>query len=115
MRGVCVQRPDHYEIKADVPGFRREEIHVDVNDGCLQLKAEHSETIEGKSSDSEEASGTKWHRVERRAGTLYRSFKLPPAADLDHVAARCENGLLTINVPKKPGKPSDRPKSIPIA
>ena len=106
------QRPDHFEITAEVPGFRKEDVKVTVESGTIQIKAERNEASETKSP--EDAPGTKWHRSERRYGSLTRSFRLPQSCDMDHITARCENGVLSVNIPKSTGK-SERGKSVPIA
>ena len=107
-----VQRPDCWELTANIPGFRKEDVNVDVYHGVLRVSAEKHDAKE----DSGEREGWKYHRVERTAGALHRQFKLPPSADQEHIEATAENGVLTINIPKLPAAPaSEGKKAITVA
>jgi HSP20 family protein len=115
-----VEKPDRYEVCAELPGYRREDVQVTVEGNNLQIKAERQSSTETGSGDegggeSGESGGVKWHRVERRSGSLFRSFRMPQNADLDKVSAKSENGVLTVLVPKKEGMASPSRKSIAIA
>ncbi|XP_057789162.1 class I heat shock protein-like [Salvia miltiorrhiza] len=80
-------------FKADVPGLKKEEVKVEVEEGnVLQISGE-------RSRDKEEKSDT-WHRVERSSGKFLRRFRLPENAKVDQVKASMENGVLTVTVPK---------------
>lgn len=94
---MCLQKPDHFEVTADVPGFNKDEVSVDVHHGVLRIHAEKSER---KESDEPGKDGVKWHRVERSSSTLSRQFKLPPAADEARISAKAENGVLSVTIPK---------------
>ena len=106
-----MQRPDHFEVTADLPGFAKEEVHVDVDHGVLRITAERAETKE----DDKEVKGVKYHRVERSSGSLSRAIKLPASADTDAISAKAENGVLTITVGKKAAAVADTPKRVAIA
>ncbi|CAI9772956.1 unnamed protein product [Fraxinus pennsylvanica] len=91
--------PEVHIFKADLPGFKREEVKVEVKEGgVLQISGERSKEQEEKND--------KWHRVERSSGKFLRQFRLPENAKTDQVKASMENGLLTVTVPmeevKKP-------------
>lgn len=108
-----MQKPDSFEISAEVPGFNKDEVDVSVHDGnVIHIKADHAG--ETKESD-EEVSGVKVHRIERSSGSLFRSFKLPPSADLERLAAKAENGVLNIVVPKKTEAAAAGPRRVPVA
>jgi HSP20 family protein len=110
---ATLQKPDHFEMTADIPGFKKEEVKVEIHDDVLRVTAEHSE--EKQTEHEREADGGKWLRVERRYGSLYRQIKLPPSANLAAVEAKADNGVLTVTIGKKPVSPADMPKSIPVA
>ncbi len=110
MAVVAMQRPDHFEIKADVPGFTKDQINVEVHDGVLTISAEKSEE---KTEDTDKE-GVKWHRVERSSGSLRRQVKLPATADWDSISAASDNGVLTLTVAKKADAAAG-PKKITIA
>jgi HSP20 family protein len=81
-------------FKADLPGIKKEEVKVEVEEGrVLQISGERSKEHEEKND--------KWHRVERSSGKFLRRFRLPENAKLDQVKATMENGVLTVTVPKE--------------
>lgn len=95
-----VEEKDRVLVKADLPGMKEEDIHVEVEDGELTLRGERkkeTETKEGKA-----------HRVERTYGAFLRSFTLPANVDRTRVAASYKNGVLEVTLPKKEGaKPQE--------
>ncbi|VFQ80412.1 unnamed protein product [Cuscuta campestris] len=87
------ETPEAHVFKADVPGLKKEEVKVEVEEGrVLQISGE-------RSKDKEEKNDT-WHRVERSSGRFLRRFRLPENAMVDQVKAAMENGVLTVTVPK---------------
>lgn len=87
-------------FKADLPGLRKEEVKVEVEDGrVLQISGERSKEQEEKND--------KWHRIERSSGKFLRRFRLPENAKMDQVKASMENGVLTVIVPKEKEKKPD--------
>ncbi|CAH9091182.1 unnamed protein product [Cuscuta epithymum] len=87
------ETPEAHIFKADVPGLKKEEVKVEVEEGkVLQISGE-------RSKEKEEKNDT-WHRVERSSGKFLRRFRLPENAKVDQVKAAMENGVLTITVPK---------------
>ncbi|KAM7276600.1 hypothetical protein ACFE04_018466 [Oxalis oulophora] len=88
------ETPEAHVIKADLPGLKKEEVKVEVEDGrVLQISGERSRENEEKND--------KWHRVERCSGKFMRRFGLPDNVKIDQVKATMENGVLTITVPKE--------------
>ncbi|EXC10633.1 hypothetical protein L484_025214 [Morus notabilis] len=100
------ETPEAHVFKADVPGLKKEEVKVEVEEGrILQISGERSKEQEEKND--------KWHRVERSSGKFLRRFRLPENAKTDQVKASLENGVLTITVPKEDGKkPEVKPVEI---
>ncbi|KAL3838472.1 hypothetical protein ACJIZ3_023063 [Penstemon smallii] len=87
------ETPEAHVFKADVPGLKKEEVKVEVEEGnVLQISGERSRENEEKND--------KWHRVERSSGKFLRRFRLPENAKLDEIKANMENGVLTVTVPK---------------
>ncbi|THU52589.1 hypothetical protein C4D60_Mb10t05560 [Musa balbisiana] len=80
-------------FKADLPGVKKEEVKVEVEDGRVLQ-------ISGERSREEEKKNDKWHRVERSSGRFLRRFRLPENAKVDEVKASMEDGVLTVTVPK---------------
>jgi HSP20 family protein len=92
-----------YEIHAQVPGFKPEEVDVTFSEGVLGIQAQHSE-------QSEEKSGG-WLRREVAYGNYQRSIQLPGDVKEEDISASFENGILTVTVPKVPRQ---QPKRIEI-
>ncbi|XP_015898443.3 18.2 kDa class I heat shock protein [Ziziphus jujuba] len=91
------ETPEAHVFKADLPGLRKEEVKVEVEDGrVLQISGERSKEQEEKND--------KWHRIERSSGKFLRRFRLPENAKMDQVKASMENGVLTVTVPKEEEK-----------
>lgn len=98
----CLQKDDSFEIRADVPGVNKDNISVTVDQGnVLNIK------VDQKAEKREE--GAKWHRYERTQSFVQRALRMPETADLDNIKARYENGVLQLDMPKKPtGKEQKR-------
>ncbi|KAK3022256.1 hypothetical protein RJ639_047806, partial [Escallonia herrerae] len=79
----------------------KEEVKVQVEDGnILQISGERTKEQEDKND--------KWHRVERRRGSFVRRFRLPDNANVEEVKCRLDNGVLTVEVPKKETQEAQR-------
>jgi HSP20 family protein len=80
-----------YEVRADIPGVKKENISVDVDGPVVTICAEMPEAQEAKVLHAE-----RFHGI-----TLSRTFTLPLAVDLDATTARYEDGVLFLALPKK--------------
>ncbi|HEY8469622.1 MAG TPA: Hsp20/alpha crystallin family protein [Longimicrobiales bacterium] len=94
---------EHIRYVLEVPGIRPEDISVTVERNIL--------TVSGEKKEERSAENATCHLTERRYGRFTRRFQLPARVDADAVAARHENGLLTITLPKVPAA---RPRQIRI-
>lgn len=81
-----------FEVSAEVPGLKPEEIKVEYNDGLLTLSGQ-------KKQEREEDKGN-YHVVERRFGSFSRSMRLPKEVDVDKLKASHKDGVLVVELPK---------------
>lgn len=94
-----------YLIEAELPGVSEKDLKLELKNGLLTLSTE-------KKVESEDKDETgKWIRRERRESYFSRSFELPEDADGDKVQARFKDGLLTVELPKKP---EASPRLVPV-
>jgi len=77
-------------VRASLPGFTKEEIDVQVKDGILSIKAEHSEEAEHKTE--------RYYRRERHFGALSRRVALPGMVSDSNVDAELKDGVLTLTI-----------------
>ena len=97
---------DSYELDIDLPGFKKDEINVDLKDGYLTISA-----AKGLDKDEKDKKG-KYIRQERYAGACSRSFYVGDVQPED-VSASYEDGILKLSMPKQAKK--ELPKSTSIA
>ena len=89
------EHDDMYEVDIDLPGFKKEEIHLDLENGYLTVGA-------SKGLDKEEKTRKgKLIRQERYAGSMQRSFYVGEGLTEEDIKARFEDGVLKLTVPKK--------------
>ena len=96
-----------YLVSLDLPGIPREHVTLTLDDGELRISGERrplAETTSATSDDGGEAGDAReaaqYHRVERRYGKFFRSFRFKSDLDADGVSARFEHGVLTVTIPK---------------
>ncbi len=87
-----IDEGDNIKIIADLPGFRKEDIEIWVEDGELVIKAVRKEEREEKAEN--------YLRRERRFGEVYRRIAIPTEVDVDNIKARYNNGVLEVILPK---------------
>lgn len=97
-----------YELDVDLPGFKKDEVHVDLKNGYLTISAE-----KGLDKDESDKKG-KYIRQERYAGACSRSFYVGDAVEPEDVSAKFEDGILTISVPKNVKKQLPKNSAISI-
>lgn len=84
---------DKYVLEAELPGFRKEDIKLDVKDGILTITAEHTDN-----NDEKDDKGS-YIRRERRYGSFRRSFDIS-GIDENAIAAAYHDGVLELSLPK---------------
>jgi len=89
---IDVERADgNLIMRADVPGFKSEEISIEVEDEML--------TISGKHEEEKEEKGKRFLRHERRFASFSRSIALPSGIDASKISAQTHDGVLDVKVP----------------
>lgn len=83
---------NEFVVTAELPGMKRDDIHIRYKDGVL--------TIEGERKQEKEEKDVNYHRVERRYGKFFRTFQLPAMIKEDKIDAIYKDGILTIHLPK---------------
>ncbi len=97
-----------YELDVDLPGFKKEEVKLQLKDGCLTISAE-------KSLDKDESDKRgKLIRQERYSGACSRSFYVGETVEPSQISAKFENGILQISIPKEEQKKLPKQASIDI-
>jgi len=81
-----------YYIEVDLPGVKKEDISVDLNDRVL--------TISGERKFKDEVKEENYYKIETAFGKFERSFSIPEDADVEGIEAKSENGVLEIFIPK---------------
>ena len=84
---------DRFILEAELPGFQKEDIKLDLKDGILTITAQHSENKEEKDDKGQ------YIRRERRYGSFSRSFDVT-GVDEEHITASYNNGVLELSLPK---------------
>ena len=101
------EKEDGYELAVDLPGFKKDEISIDLSNGYLTIQA-----AKGLDKDEEDKKG-RYIRRERYAGSMSRSFYVGDDVRSEDVSAKFEDGILKISVPKAAKK--ELPKHTTIA
>ena len=95
---------DSYELDIDLPGFKKEDVSVELKNGYLTIQA-----AMGSSGENKDKEG-KYIRRERYYGTSSRSFYVGEDITQEDIRARFEDGTLKLTVPKKDAKPAAEQK-----
>ena len=97
-----------YEVDIDLPGFKKDEINAQLDNGYLTISA-----AKGLDKDEKDKKG-KYIRKERYAGSMSRSFYVGEGVTEDDIKAKYEDGILRLVVPKKDAKAVENKKYIAI-
>lgn len=103
-RTDIIDRGDKFILTADIPGYNKEDISIDISEDMLTIKAEKQEETESETNN--------YVRRERHMGMLCRSFNVSNI-ETDDIHAQYKNGVLELELPKKaPEKPDIKRISI---
>ena len=98
MRTDVIEKENCYQLDAELPGFNKEDIKIDLKNDVLTISASHSENKDEKDDNG------KYIRRERRSSSYQRSFRVEGLKPED-IIAQYRNGVLTVTLPKKEAIP----------
>ena len=91
-----------FEVRAELPGVAKDDLHVSVKDNLL--------TLSGEKRQEQVDDTHNYRRVERRYGSFQRKFALPREVETDDIKAKYNDGVLTLSIPKpEAAKPTEIP------
>lgn len=101
MRIDVRETAEGFEVHAEMPGVKKEDIQVQVDGPLVSISAERRQ-------QKEEREGERVLRSERYFGKIARSFQLGCDVDPEHTVARFADGVLTLSLPRKEAQPKQR-------
>ena len=107
MKTDIQEKDTGYEISVDLPGFKKDELKVELNNGYLTISAE-------KSLNKDEEDNGKLIRQERYSGSMQRSFYVGSSLTEEDIHCAYENGVLKVSLPKKDARKVPEKKTIMI-
>lgn len=110
MKTDVIESDHDYKLQADLPGFNKEDLHVDLKNGNLTISASHKENNDQKDDNG------RYIRRERKAASYQRSFYVGDEYKPEDVSAKYDNGVLTVTLPKKnvAVEQKEEPKKIEV-
>ena len=104
---------DAYKMEIDLPGFKKEDVTVQLDNGYLLISA--AKGLDKNEAENEaEAKKGKYIRQERYSGSCQRSFYVGEALTQEDIKASFKHGILTLDIPKKDAKKVEANKYIAI-
>ncbi len=95
MKTDVQEHDDHYEVDIDLPGFKKEELSLELKDGYLVINA-----TKGLDNDETDKGTGRFVRRERYAGSMSRSFYVGEDMKQEDIHAKYESGVLKLSIPK---------------
>ena len=103
MKTDVIEKDNSYQLEAELPGFNKEDINIDLQNDILTITASHNENNDEKDKDG------KYIRKERRTSSYKRSFRVE-GLKAEDILAQYKNGVLSVNIPKKEAIPEKEEK-----
>ncbi len=101
MKTDIQEHDDGYTLEMDLPGFKKEEIQIELNNGYMTISA-----AKGLDEDTKDKKSGKYIRRERYTGSCQRSFYVGEDVTEEDIKAEFKHGILKLFVPKKEAKPA---------
>lgn len=87
------EEDNQFLLIADIPGVNPDDIDIQMESNILTVKGERNSELKSEHKD--------YKRIERKHGVFYRRFTMPEDVNADAIKAKCENGVLTVIIPKQ--------------
>ncbi len=101
MKTDVKEKDNGYEVVIDLPGFKKDEVKVSLENGYMTIEA-----TKGLDKDEKEKDSGRYIRRERYAGAMQRSFYVGDNITKEDIKGEFKHGILTLFVPKKEAKPA---------
>ena len=101
MKTDIQEHEDGYTLEMDLPGFKKDEIQIELNNGYMTISA-----AKGLDEDEKDKKSGKYIRRERYTGSCQRSFYVGEDVTEEDIKAEFKHGILKLFVPKKEAKPA---------
>ena len=101
MKTDIQEHEDGYTLEMDLPGFKKEEIQIELNNGYMTISA-----AKGLDEDEKDKKSGKYIRRERYTGSCQRSFYVGEDVSEEDIKAEFKHGILKLFIPKKEAKPA---------
>ena len=101
MKTDIQEHEDGYTLEMDLPGFKKEEIQIELNNGYMTISA-----AKGLDEDEKDKKSGKYIRRERYTGSCQRSFYVGEDVTEEDIKAEFKHGILKLFIPKKEAKPA---------
>ena len=108
MKTDIKEKDGNYELDVELPGYKKEDVKVDLKDGYLTISANRSNENEEKDNEG------KIIRQERYSGSLSRSFYVGDDMKVEDIKAKFDNGILHLTLPSQERKQIEERKYITI-
>lgn len=108
MKTDVLEKDGCYMVDIELPGYSKEDVKAELNDGYLTISANHNETNDEKDSNGN------YIRRERYTGTCQRSFYVGDNVTEADIQAAFKDGILRLSFPKEKGITANQPKLIDI-
>ncbi|MGN1022451.1 MAG: Hsp20/alpha crystallin family protein [Lachnospiraceae bacterium] len=109
MRTDITEEDHNYRLEAELPGYDKSDIHMELRDGNLEISASRRENRDQKDREGRVL------RRERRTAACRRSFRVGREVTAQDISAKFENGILTVIIPKKEEAPAKETGRIEIS
>ena len=106
MKTDIKETDDNYELIVDLPGFKKDDVKLDLQNGYLTITANRSEDLDEKDNEG------RYIRQERCTGSCARSFYVGENLKPTDVAAKFENGILELKLPKADKQIPEKPTTL---